>query len=70
MYRECKTGKVPHATEVVAQIAADRMNARPDRVGVARPYVCPYCRQWHIGRSKFESAATAVAATTDGVQTS
>lgn len=49
-YVDCRTGKVPHPTREQAQLAADRMNARTDNIGVCTTYLCTRCSFWHIGR--------------------
>lgn len=56
--RQC-SGKLRHASEQAAQEVADAVNARPDNARRARrhphtPYLCPHCKGWHVGHSKWK----------------
>jgi hypothetical protein len=45
------TGKVPFATRAHAKLAIESMAASHVKpTSKARPYPCPYCHQWHVGR--------------------
>jgi hypothetical protein len=50
----CPVGKVPHWGEEDAEREARRMNERRNPGDEMRtewqPYLCPKCKQWHIGR--------------------
>ena len=49
-HTRCPSRKVPHGCKEEAQLAADRLNAKPDGYGRSYPYECSTCGQWHVGR--------------------
>ena len=57
LYRKasgCASNKVPHHSYDLAVAEAEKQNKK-ERMFVAprlvKPYRCPYCHLWHVGRS-------------------
>jgi|WetSurSiteA1Bulk_404760.scaffolds.fasta_scaffold16597_2 hypothetical protein len=45
----CPSGKIRYFSRSEAYIAARKFRKPTNGAGRLRPYLCPYCKYWHLG---------------------